>query len=158
MSQPIIRPNHIEFDQECTDCNGTGLYQGMGERDGVAVVCHSCKGTGKIHRVIEWKDFNAKKREKNVKRVIQHNPGICVGKGINIGGMSYEDWFQGKEFPPKSEMREYTCPAWWYQGVNYSKKPNWKECVGFGAFSDCSCFRNKNQCWKKWDTEHPTSI
>ena len=37
----------IEFDCECESCKGTGLYVGMAEREGSAVVCHTCKGTGK---------------------------------------------------------------------------------------------------------------
>ena len=32
---------------ECQACGGTGLYKGMAERDGAAVVCSCCNGTGK---------------------------------------------------------------------------------------------------------------
>ncbi|GAH55007.1 unnamed protein product, partial [marine sediment metagenome] len=42
----------IEYDCECNDCKGTGLYTGMAEGDGFAVVCHACNGTGKRHEVI----------------------------------------------------------------------------------------------------------
>lgn len=30
---------------ECQACKGTGLYKGMAERDGAAVVCSHCHGT-----------------------------------------------------------------------------------------------------------------
>jgi len=30
----------------CKSCSGTGLYSGMGERTGYAVVCLYCKGRG----------------------------------------------------------------------------------------------------------------
>jgi len=41
----------IEMDIECPSCNGTGLYCGMGEKEGVAVVCCKCQGSGKYHYV-----------------------------------------------------------------------------------------------------------
>ena len=34
----------LEADVECTSCSGTGLYQGMAERDGTAVICYQCDG------------------------------------------------------------------------------------------------------------------
>lgn len=37
----------IKIECECNACKGTGLYVGMAERDGAAVVCYTCKGTGK---------------------------------------------------------------------------------------------------------------
>jgi len=34
------------IDMECRSCEGTGLYSGMCEPKGVAVVCHTCNGSG----------------------------------------------------------------------------------------------------------------
>ncbi len=145
----------IEFDEQCKSCKGTGLYTGMAERDGFAVVCRTCEGTGKHHFVYGYDDFTKRVKKPHIKRVLKTNPGICVGAGnYNFGGMSFEDWEQGKPFPPKSEMREYTCPAWWYQCADYSKKPEWKECLGCGRFSTCTHFSNKHTCWERWDKEN----
>lgn len=152
--------HRIEVDAECTTCKGTGLYVGMGERCGAAVVCHQCKGTGCHKRVIEWDDFEQRKERDDVRRVLKTNPGICVGedkeKGPlleDFGGMPYEDWLEGKPFPPKSEMRQFCCPAWWYQSEAYGKKPKWDECIAVGTFASCKQFCNKEQCWKRWDEE-----
>jgi len=143
----------IEFDEQCKACNGTGLYKGMGEKDGYAVVCHTCEGTGKHHYVHEYEEFTGKKERNGIKQVVKTNPGIYLGGNLDFGGMSYEDWKQGKPFPPKSEMRKHTCPAWWYQSADYDKKPCWKEC-GFGSFSACKHFPDKDKCWERWDKEY----
>jgi len=42
---------HKEFametvDIECRSCEGSGLYSGMCEPKGVAVICYTCKGSG----------------------------------------------------------------------------------------------------------------
>lgn len=148
----------IEYDCQCGSCNGTGLYVGFAEKSGFAVVCRSCKGTGKgtgkRHETITYDDFDKRKERKGVKRVLQTNPGIGVGLGQmkgdsefpsftgieSFGGLSYKDWKAGKPFGKGTEMREFTCPAWWYQGADYKKKPSWEECIGCGSFSGCQMF------------------
>jgi hypothetical protein len=149
----------IEIDEKCPDCKGTGLYIGLAERDGSAVVCHKCKGTGCFHYVHEYELFTEREERADVKMVVEVNPGICIGAGndcklTDFGGMSYSDWTEGKPFPKGSEMRQFTCPAWWYQLANYSKKPDWKECLLCGSFSSCRHFPDKAQCWERWDKEN----
>ena len=149
----------IELIEQCPACGGTGLYIGIGERDGSAVVCHKCKGTGEFKFTHSYEDFIGKKDiPKPVERVFQYNPGITIGKNETLslsdfGGMPYKEWAAGFDFPEKSEMRKFTCPAWLYQGANYELKPNWKEC-GFGAFSGCPSFAQKEKCWERWDKEY----
>jgi len=148
----------IEFDEKCPSCSGTGLYIGMGERDGAAVVCYTCDGTGKYHFIHEYDEFENRINNPKAKRVYETNPGICVGEGNNckledFGGMPYSDWIKNKKFPNKSEMRKYTCPAWWYQSANYKLKPDWKECLACGSFSSCKHFGNKEKCWERFDSE-----
>lgn len=151
--------NIIEYDCICTSCEGTGLYKGFGERDGFAVVCYRCKGTGKRHEKIEYDDpLKKRKTRTDIIRVLQANPGIGVGiskeRGLTLesfGGMPYIDWQKGLSFPLKSEMRNYTCPAWWYQSADYDKKPDWDECMLGGMFSHCDHFGNKHLCWAKFD-------
>jgi len=150
--------NHIiEFDEQCKPCKGTGLYVGMAEYDGAAVVCHTCKGTGLHHVKIEYNDFTGRKERLNIKRVFETNPGIGVGEGkqrfslSDFGGMPYKEWLQGLPFPKKSEMRKFTCPAWWYQSADYDLKPNWDKCGWGGSFSGCKHFHEKDKCWEQWD-------
>lgn len=148
----------IVIEEKCKACNGTGLYVGLGERDGFAVVCHQCKGTGKYTFTHEYEDFERREERSGIVRVLEANPGICVGTGNNynensFGGMPYREWLSGSGFPERSEMREFTCPAWWYQSVNYDLKPDWEECNSSfgGSFSGCKHFKDKKKCWEKFD-------
>jgi hypothetical protein len=148
----------IEIDQECNSCDATGLYTGMAEADGAAIVCSRCKGTGKYRFVHKYTDFTERKDRSNIERVYEVNPGIGIGKGNGhtleeFGGMPYKDWVKGKPFEKDMENRCYTCPAWWYQSADYNKKPEWAECNNFGAFSDCKQYKNKDRCWKRFDME-----
>lgn len=154
----------FEYDAVCTSCNGTGIYVGFGEHDGAGVVCYKCKGEGSVHHVIEWDDPEGRKIRKGITRVYQCNPGFGIGQGTSekgevfkledFGGMPYKDWLKVDKFPPKSEMRRFTCPRWYYQIANYSQleKHNWndKEC-DWGAFKDCKHFNEKEQCWERFD-------
>lgn len=150
----------IEIEYACQSCKATGLYVGMAERDGAAVVCHTCDGTGKAVHQFEYEDFTGRKQRKGVQQVYQVNPGICIGKGKDkeytlpdFGGMPYGEWVEGKPFADGMENRKFTCPAWWYQSADYDRKPEWKECRIGGCFSDCESFKNKAECWKRWDKE-----
>jgi hypothetical protein len=153
----------IEIYHQCKSCDSTGLYVGLAERDGSAVVCHTCKGSGRQHTKIEYDDFEGRLLRADVHHVVQANPGIVVGTNngqyqySDFGGMSYRDWSEGKPFPQGSENRRFTCPAWWYQTADYAKKPEWKEC-DWGLFSSCKHFGNKAECWKRWDRENPAQI
>lgn len=149
----------IEFDQNCDDCGGSGLYVGIAERDGAAVVCNRCDGRGWHHQRIEYYERRTiRVRRKDVTRVFQTNPGVVIGNGedfqlSDFGGVPYGDWLRDGKFPPGSENRKFMCPAWWYQSADYRKKPKWNEC-GFGRFADCKHFISKDQCWVRWDKEH----
>jgi len=150
----------IEFDEKCKSCRGTGLYIGMAERDGSAVVCHTCKGTGCHHFVYEYEEFKNRIEDQRVKRVYQVNPGIIIGKDkgryklSDFGGISYNNWISGKPFGKGTENRLFTCPAWWYQSADHDKKPNWPECIILGSFSRCVHFAEKDKCWDRWDREN----
>lgn len=151
----------IEFDCECESCQGTGVYAGMAERYGTAVVCYSCRGTGKVHRKITYRDFEGRRKIDSVKWVVLANPGFVIGYGSDFGGMAYDKWFAGVPFPRGSEMRKLTCPAWWFQTTDQDdKKPNWNTggmvCQSAGkAFTDCKHFHKKELCWARWDQENP---
>ena len=94
---------YIEVKAECTSCGGTGLYVGMCEHDGAAVVCHACKGKGFIEEKI--KVFSERKKHKFATRVFQTACGIGIGMGKtesgiilrleDFGGMPIKDWLEG---------------------------------------------------------------
>lgn len=153
-------PNRIEYDCKCKACKGTGLYTGMGERDGAAVVCYHCEGTGKQHIEITYESFEKREEHSTAEWIYQVNPSIRIGKGgdyslSDFGGMPYTDWRKGKAFESGMENRLHTCPAWYYQCADCDKKPDWDTCnATFGStFSRCPDFDNKKACWKKWDEE-----
>lgn len=148
----------ISVDTECDSCHGTGLYIGCSERCGASVVCSTCSGTGR--KPISYVPFSKRQNTTKVKRVFRTNPGIQIGENDKIkltdfGGMPYEDWKDGKPFPAKSEMRKFACPKFWYDRVDSSKTPKWKECMdslGY-CYTDCKCYEQKQKCWERWDKE-----
>lgn len=89
---------------ECKFCGGTGLYKGMAERDGCAVICSSCQGTGKTE--FTYNEFEGRKPMENVTRVFEgsfgyiHSDKNCTteeGKTIHFSqyGCTYEEWQKG---------------------------------------------------------------
>ena len=130
----------------CKSCKGTGVYKGMAEIKNVGVVCSRCKGTGCDE--IEYEPFTKKERKAGIKKIFEYNPGIGIDDTVR-GGMSYNDWFDGKPFPPKSEIREFTCPAWWYHNIKLCPVTN--QILPGTCFSDCPYFKNKEMCWEHHD-------
>ncbi len=149
----------IEFDEQCKPCGATGVYVGFAEKDGAAVVCRTCNGSGNHHVKIEYDDFDGKKIRKDIDRVYEANPGIAIGIGggyklEDFGGIPYSAWVRGEPFPKGSENRKFTCPSWWYQSVDYKKEPNWNECIHSGSFGNCKYFKQKDECWIRFDKEN----
>jgi len=62
-----------EITIECSGCNGSGLYVGMAERDGSAVICHHCKGTGKT--TFKYNEFTGLKIREDILRVFKTTCG-----------------------------------------------------------------------------------
>ena len=157
----------FEADASCASCKGTGLYVGMAERDGAAVVCHTCKGTGCQHLKVVYEPFLAQQPSPpTVERVYRVNPGIVIGKGkpgeyrlADFGGVPVNDWHRDPSCVnrPGAENRQFTCPAWWYQSADSKLKPDWndeeRKCSAFGSFSGCKHFHEKAGCWAKFDRE-----
>ena len=144
----------IDWIEKCKECKGTGVYVGILEQNSdYGVVCRACKGTGKRHRQFEYEEFKGKEIA-SVNKVLETNPGIMIAKtSDDMGGIPYQEWYDGKEFPVGSEMRKNTCPAWWFQCADHTKKPKWDECT-VGVFSLCKHFPNKHKCWERWDKEN----
>jgi len=134
----------FEIDATCPKCHGSGIYQGMAERDGFAVQCYSCNGEGHKLLFLEWEPFAGKLCKTGVKTVVKVNPGIMLGGDHHFGGMGYSDGH---------EMRLYTCPAWWLQCAGGSYKFSDKCPTHAGSkFSSCPKFADKAFCWMHHDT------
>jgi hypothetical protein len=137
---------------QCPSCRGTGLYQGFAEGPGVAVVCHRCKGTGEGSIRVEWTPFRGRLRREGVERVVRVNVDGAMDDP-RCGGMAYQDWLDGKPFPPGSENRLGSCPAWWCQATGLPQ-PSWPECVMAGeSFYRCGEYPNRERCWERFDKD-----
>lgn len=147
----------IRIKHECGSCGGTGLYVGMAERDGAAVVCGRCKGKGWQESVFQ--EFTGRKERKGVLRVFEANVGIVIGEGDGIklsdfGGMPLADWISGKRFESGTENRAYACPRQWTQCAG-GPMPAWDKCYSClgRTFKNCAHFDDKATCWAQWDHE-----
>jgi hypothetical protein len=156
----------IVGEAECESCSGSGLYIGIAEKDGAAVICSRCKGTGRQRVEFSYKKFTGRKDLKNVKRVYVTAAGygiswkdITTDEGNIIefseAGCSYRDWKNGVEPKPIEDLH---CP---YMHTNQSMQseehkahPLYNECckgnIGWGIISKCKLFNHKNLCWIRY--------
>lgn len=86
---------------ECTACSGTGLYSGMCEGPGRAVICLDCSGTACVE--IHYKEYRGRKRKPGIK-TIQQSRGRFIAGPIGGGGdeMTYD------EFKRRVTAKEYS--------------------------------------------------
>jgi len=154
---------NITGEAECSSCNGTGLYKGMSENGGAAVVCHYCNGTGKTTINNTINKFTGRKHRDNVKRVYKTAGGYAIsdkdvvtkeGKCINFSlyGASYEDWLDGKE--PRG-IEDLHCPYMHTSqqlqnnDVNNLYNTRCKDNRRLGStISNCPLFCDKATCWR----------
>lgn len=81
---------------ECQDCRGTGLYSGMCEGDGEAVVCLGCNGSG--CQEIHYTPYSGRKRKNKIKFVrVSGGRFIVTGVGGQGDSMTYQEFL--KKFP-----------------------------------------------------------
>ena len=150
----------FEIDIQCQSCGGTGLYVGMAERDGAAVVCHVCKGTGKYHHKFTYLPFTGRAERGDVRRVFQSGCGYvhCADdttdkEGVEIkfsqAGATYKEWLNGKKPLP---LKTLYCPLQW-SGQMWSG-PYCKENY-IGMITSCKNRCNMAECWKLYDEENP---
>jgi hypothetical protein len=155
----------IEMNIECQACGGTGVYVGMAERKGAAVVCRTCKGTGCYGYSFSYNEFNGRRRKDGVERVYLDGMGYVLGTGkINysdgIGeidmdkeGVSYSEFLDGKT--PK-HIERLGCPVRANQDACHKIKGFIDECERLnggwiGMISSCRNYPKKAECWKRFE-------
>lgn len=150
----------IEGECQCDSCGGTGLYVGMAENNGAAVVCRDCDGTGKAHVRHEFREFTKRKMKKGVKRVYETAAGYGIsaedvitekGKTIHFSrfGVAYKDWLNGKKPVPIEELHcpyEHTNQRLQTKDVNGLYKTRCSKYLGF-RISNCKCRKEMKKCW-----------
>jgi hypothetical protein len=135
---------------ECKACNATGLYVGMAERNGSAVVCTRCKGTGKD--TIEFVPFVGRKPNPKVTRVHVTRGYVLSPLIPGIGGLPIEEWQPGAIIPADETLY---CP-FLYTNQKYCARRDDKgnTPVGFGSnISSCRYWDHKATCWAKFHEE-----
>ncbi len=87
------------INEQCTSCDGTGLYSGFCEGKGEAVICCYCAGQGWVRHV--YTPFKGRKKKKAINK-IRHSRGTFVLTGVGGYGeeMTYEDF--EKKYPVKN--------------------------------------------------------
>ena len=148
----------LEGECQCDTCKGSGLYQGMCEKDGAAVTCNRCDGTGKIQIKSSYVKFTSRKIKKNVNRVYDDSMGYVItdhdvtqhGVHYPFGqyGCAYEDWLKGaKPIPLKflgCPMIHDQCEA--RKKIKRCDDKNWG-----GKISDCQHYQDKAKCWEIYE-------
>lgn len=81
---------------QCGSCRGTGLYRGMAEPEGVAVVCLTCKGTG--CREVSYTPFTTRQRRDDVRTVQRSRGSFILSCGPAGRSITYRQ-FEAGEMP-----------------------------------------------------------
>lgn len=150
---------------ECDKCKGTGLYVGVCERGGAAVICYCCKGTGAVDVEYHFNKFTERKLRDSVKRVFD-NCGFCIsahnvevdGKILKFeeAGASYDEWLAGKKPLP---IKDLYCPfLHTNQSLDRDSELYTTRCAkglgcGSSRISDCKHFGDKATCWAMFEDE-----
>ena len=147
----------FEVDIKCQSCGGTGLYVGLDERDGAAVVCYTCKGTGKQHHKFTYEEFTERVVRDDVRRVFKttcgyvHSADDVVADAETIlfstAGVSYERWLLGNEPMP---LKTLYCPKMWTH-QKWDSESCKKHCRAGSSINHCPNKCNMAQCWEEYE-------
>jgi len=153
----------IELEIECSACSGTGLYSGMAESKGLAVVCRKCDGTGKYQYKFEYNEFEGIKKREDIERVylptrFKLGLGVIDFKGVGEidmykKGISYTEFLEGKQ---PERIKEIECPMLADQGACHGVEGFVNGCrdLGLGWGSDISSCKNqcnRMECWERFE-------
>lgn len=147
----------FEVDIKCQSCNGTGLYVGMAERDGAAVICFTCKGTGKFHHKFTYEEFTERTKRSDVRRVFKTSCGYtqCPDDVTNDGkliefskaGVPYEDWLTGGQPLP---LKTLYCPKMW-TSQQWDSETCKQHCICGTSINNCPNRDNMAKCWEEYE-------
>lgn len=149
---------------ECKACGGTGLYVGLAERDGTAVVCHTCKGTGESQ--VTYRPFVERQpAPKGVKRV-----HVAMGYVLSTkeprcsGGVPLAEWTPGMAIPADEQLYcpyLYTGQEWcaFTKTRSYTRQDGTRHSYESAPpqagemISDCPRWPEKAACWERYHAD-----
>ena len=165
----------------CMECEGTGIYKGICEKDDLGVICDSCNGRG--YYILESSEKTKLVQDEETGIVYKVSNGI-ISEYVTLfnelkkrDDVNYVMYGTGRLFSPKylfkhgaseinvirySEFLEgkmplpmvkYSCPRQISQ--NYGHEIFDNDCK-IGYFSDCNKFGTK-ECWEKFYGEAKTT-
>ena len=155
----------IEMEIECPECSGTGVYMGIGERGGAAVVCTKCNGSGKCLYRYQYKKFTGRKIDEKVKRVYLRGMGYCISTGIvtmkdsgitidfDKEGVSYQEFLNGTI--PK-HIKSLGCPMLADQSACHGIDGFTSECNKLNGgyvslITNCKHKSKMHECWNRFE-------
>jgi hypothetical protein len=149
----------ITLDVMCSACSGTGLYIGMGEKGGAAVVCRTCDGTGKD--TLTYVPFTARNRTPRSVKSVHVARGYFIEHGHpkSAGGLPVNAWQPGTAVPADEQMYcpyLYTGQKWCAQPV-VSKYTNRLEAplLAGDDIKNCRHWDDKAECWRLFHANAP---
>lgn len=77
---------------KCDSCGGTGLYSGMCEGEGNAVVCLGCAGTGGM--MIRYEPFVDRKGRRDIETVILGRATRSILEASVGKTIPYKEWWK----------------------------------------------------------------
>lgn len=141
----------ISVSAVCRSCSGTGLYVGMAERNGAAVVCATCRGTGETSVAYEPFVERAAPPEKVTSVHVARGYGLDPAHPLCDGGMPVEGWKPGATVPADEKLY---CPfLYTHQDWCAHPDPKWGgppfAAVG-RMIPDCPLWPQKAECWQRY--------
>ncbi len=156
----------IKMQIECPYCKGTGVYVGMAEGRGAAVMCHRCDGTGAYEYSYSYNEYTGRKVKEGVSRVYLSSGGYKIGTGeINFDGIgeidmdkegiSYLDFINGKK---PEHIKKLLCPMQADQIACHNKEGFVDECNKLNGnrismLTECKMQPEKGKCWERFENE-----
>lgn len=146
----------IEVAIACKACDATGLYVGMAERDGTAVVCCRCHGTG--HDTFTYTPFTERQAPPSTVARVHVARGYALSNqhpGCQ-GGTPITEWKPGQVVPADEQLY---CPYLYTNQDWCAQRPGQHHDSPLGAgdwISDCPFWSEKAECWRAYHAD-PTA-
>jgi hypothetical protein len=149
----------IDLDIVCKSCGGTGLYAGVAERDGSAVVCHTCIGSGKQAWHFEYEPFEQRRPAPEAITRVHLARGYVLSEthpGCD-GGVPVSEYEPGMVVPADEKLY---CP-YLYTSQDWCARPEVPDWGGeprppvlAGQYiSSCKHWDDKATCWRLFHAE-----